>query len=88
MLSLDKTKSVDELQEWLKDQQAVLSWKLDGLTIVLTYREGTLLKAVDVYKRQAGNSGCPTFYCGNWLIRSFISVSYTHLRLFPDELPM
>ena len=46
MLSLDKTKSVDELQEWLKDQKAVLSWKLDGLTIVLTYRDGTLVKAV------------------------------------------
>ncbi|MCD8083239.1 MAG: NAD-dependent DNA ligase LigA [Clostridiales bacterium] len=46
MLSLDKTKDVGALQEWLGDQEAVLSWKLDGLTIVLTYEEGKLVKAV------------------------------------------
>ena len=36
MLSLNKTKSVEELKEWLGDQKGLLSWKLDGLTIVLT----------------------------------------------------
>lgn len=46
MLSLDKTKDVGQLKEFLKDQKAVISWKLDGLTIVLTYRDGTLQKAV------------------------------------------
>ncbi len=46
MLSLDKTKEVSGLKEFLGNQQAVISWKLDGLTIVLTYREGTLQKAV------------------------------------------
>ena len=46
MLSLDKTKSVEDLQAWLGDQKAVLSWKLDGLTVVLTYRGGELAKAV------------------------------------------
>ena len=46
MLSLDKTKEVPRLQEFLGDQQAVISWKLDGLTIVLTYRGGELQKAV------------------------------------------
>ena len=46
MLSLDKTKEVPRLQEFLGDQQAVISWKLDGLTIVLTYRDGELKKAV------------------------------------------
>ena len=46
MLSLDKTKEVSKLKEFLGDQKAVLSWKLDGLTIVLTYRDGTLQKAV------------------------------------------
>ena len=46
MLSLDKTKSVEDLQAWLGDQEAVLSWKLDGLTVVLTYRGGELAKAV------------------------------------------
>lgn len=46
MLSLDKTKDVEQLKEFLDNQKAVISWKLDGLTIVLTYREGTLYKAV------------------------------------------
>ncbi|MBY0757954.1 DNA ligase (NAD(+)) LigA [Drancourtella sp. An210] len=46
MLSLDKTKEVGRLKEFLGDQKALLSWKMDGLTIVLTYREGVLFKAV------------------------------------------
>ncbi len=46
MLSLDKTKSREDLRDWLQGNPAVLSWKLDGLTIVLTYRDGRLEKAV------------------------------------------
>lgn len=46
MLSLDKTKEVETLQEWLGEQKGLLSWKLDGLTIVLTYEGGRLAKAV------------------------------------------
>ena len=46
MLSLNKTKSVEELQEWLGDKKGLLSWKMDGLTIVLTYENGSLAKAV------------------------------------------
>ncbi len=46
MLSLDKTKSREDLRNWLNGHQGVLSWKLDGLTIVLTYRGGELVKAV------------------------------------------
>ncbi len=46
MLSLDKTKDVEALQEWLGSQKGLLSWKLDGLTIVLTYEGGSLVKAV------------------------------------------
>ncbi len=46
MLSLDKTKDRDQLVTWLGEQEGVLSWKLDGLTIVLTYEEGKLVKAV------------------------------------------
>ncbi len=46
MLSLDKTKEVEELKKFLGEQKALLSWKLDGLTIVLTYRGGELFKAV------------------------------------------
>lgn len=46
MLSLGKTKSREELADWLNGQKGLLSWKLDGLTIVLTYRDGKLFKAV------------------------------------------
>lgn len=46
MLSLDKTKSVEDLQQWLGGQKGLLSWKMDGLTIVLTYENGSLTKAV------------------------------------------
>ena len=46
MLSLDKTKDAEVLKDWLGDQEGVLSWKMDGLTIVLTYQNGSLVKAV------------------------------------------
>ncbi len=46
MLSLDKTKDREALRDWLGDNEALLSWKLDGLTIVLTYENGRLEKAV------------------------------------------
>ena len=46
MLSLDKTKDVEQLESWLADQEGILSWKLDGLTIVLTYEDGKLAKGV------------------------------------------
>ena len=46
MLSLDKTKDVERLAEFLGSETGVLSWKLDGLTIVLTYQDGKLSKAV------------------------------------------
>ena len=46
MLSLDKTKDIEALKDWLGEQTGVLSWKLDGLTIVLTYSGGSLTRAV------------------------------------------
>lgn len=46
MLSLDKTKDVQALKSWTGTHKSLLSWKLDGLTIVLTYKEGALFKAV------------------------------------------
>ena len=46
MLSLDKTKDPEALASFLGNQKGILSWKLDGLTIVLTYENGTLQKAV------------------------------------------
>ena len=46
MLSLDKTKEVEELKNFVGDQKVLMSWKMDGLTVVLTYRDGKLYKAV------------------------------------------
>lgn len=46
MLSMNKTKDRDELKAWLGDHDALLSWKLDGITVVLTYNEGKLQQAV------------------------------------------
>ena len=46
MLSLGKTKDREELKAWLKEKEGLLSWKLDGLTVVLTYENGKLQKAV------------------------------------------
>ena len=46
MLSLDKTKEIGELEEFVGEHETLMSWKMDGLTIVLTYRDGELYKAV------------------------------------------
>lgn len=46
MLSLDKTKEVSVLADFAGDKKSLLSWKLDGLTVVLTYEQGKLFKAV------------------------------------------
>ena len=46
MLSLDKTTSPEALRDWLGDRKGMLSWKMDGLTVVLTYRGGSLSQAV------------------------------------------
>lgn len=46
MLSLDKTKEPEALKAFVGDQEALMSWKLDGLTVVLTYEGGSLVKAV------------------------------------------
>lgn len=46
ILSLDKTKETEKLAAFLGERKGILSWKLDGLTIVLTYRNGELVQAV------------------------------------------
>lgn len=70
MLSLGKTKSREELADWLGEQKGLLSWKLDGLTIVLTYREGQLFKAVT-----RGNGEVGEVITAN--ARTFINVPMT-----------
>ena len=54
MLSLDKTKEVADLEEWIGEQKGLLSWKMDGLTVVLTYEGGNLVKAVTRGNGQIG----------------------------------
>ena len=54
MLSLDKTKDREALRDWLGGQKGLLSWKLDGLTVVLTYQDGRLEKAVTRGNGQVG----------------------------------
>jgi len=54
MLSLAKTKSPEELADWLGDQEGLLSWKMDGLTVVLTYEDGALKKALTRGNGQVG----------------------------------
>ena len=76
MLSLDKTKSVDDLKEWLGDQRGLLSWKMDGLTIVLTYDGGTLVKAVT-----RGNGEIGEVITSNARVFSNVPVSISHKGL-------
>ncbi len=56
MLSLDKTKDVEALRDFVGEHRTLLSWKLDGLTIVLTYEGGTLIKA-GLYPGKWGGGG-------------------------------
>ncbi len=70
MLSLNKTKSVDELKTWLGSQTGLLSWKMDGLTVVLTYEDGRLSKAVT-----RGNGEIGEVITGN--ARTFVNLPMT-----------
>lgn len=88
MLSLGKTKSREELQSWLQGNSAVLSWKLDGLTIVLTYQGGKLVKAVTRGNGEIGEvitNNARTFknlplqiaYQGELILRGEAVISYS-----------
>lgn len=67
MLSLDKTKDREALAAWLGSRKGLLSWKLDGLTIVLTYEDGKLAKGVT-----RGNGEVGEVITGN--VRAFDNV--------------
>lgn len=88
MLSLGKTKSREELRDWLQGHSALLSWKLDGLTIVLTYRDGKLEKAVTRGNGEIGEvitNNAKTFknlplqiaYQGELILRGEAVISYS-----------
>lgn len=87
MLSLDKTKDREALRDWLKDKEGLLSWKLDGLTIVLTYNEGKMVKAVTRGNGEVGEvitGNAKTFinlphvipYKGELILRGEAVISY------------
>ena len=63
MLSLAKTKDREELKAWLSDKEGLLSWKLDGLTVVLTYDDGKLTNAVTRGNGEVGEVITPNAKC-------------------------
>lgn len=97
MLSLGKTKSREELQSWLQGNEAVLSWKLDGLTVVLTYRDGKLLKAVTRGNGEIGEvvtNNAKTFknlplkisYQGELVLRGEAVISYPDFEKINESI--
>ncbi len=98
MLSLGKTKSREELREWLQDKSALLSWKLDGLTIVLTYYEGKLAKAVTRGNGEIGEvvtNNARTFknlpltipYQGELILRGEAVITYSDFERMNARIP-
>ncbi|MGL5259159.1 MAG: NAD-dependent DNA ligase LigA [Lachnospiraceae bacterium] len=88
MLSLAKTKEVEELISWIKEYEACLSWKLDGLTIVLSYQNGVLVQAVTRGNGEVGEvvtNNATVFinlpqkipYLGELVIRGEAIISYS-----------
>ncbi|MBQ4560319.1 MAG: NAD-dependent DNA ligase LigA [Tyzzerella sp.] len=97
MLSLDKTKEVSRLKEFLGNQKALISWKLDGLTIVLTYRDGELQKAVTRGNGEVGEvitNNAKTFknlplkiaYQGELILRGEAVIGYTDFEKINAEI--
>ncbi len=97
MLSLDKTKDVSVLREWLGSRQGLLSWKRVGLTIVLTYQEGRLTKAVTRGTGEEGevvtnnvkvfkNIPLSIPYKGSLVLRGEAVISYSDFRRINDEI--
>lgn len=98
MLSLDKTKEVDALVSWLGDKKGLLSWKMDGLTVVLTYEGGELTKAVTRGNGEIGEvitANAKTFtnvprkinYNGKLTIRGEAIISYSDFERINSAIP-
>ena len=98
MLSLGKTKSREELRSWLGDNEGLLSWKLDGLTVVLTYNDGKLAKAVTRGNGEIGEvitNNARTFinipgtisYKGELILRGEAVISYKDFEKINETIP-
>ena len=97
MLSLDKTKSREDLAAWLGSQEGLLSWKLDGLTVVLTYSGGTLQKAVTRGNGEIGEVITPNArvfkniplslpFTGNLILRGEAVIRYSDFEKINEKL--
>ena len=97
MLSLDKTKEVSALADWLGAQEGVLSWKLDGLTVVLTYEDGELKNAVTRGNGEVGEvitNNAKTFenlpgkipFKGRLVIRGEAVIKYSDFNRMNEEI--
>ncbi len=97
MLSLDKTKDIEELRRFIGDQRVMVSWKLDGLTIVLTYRDGELFKAVTRGNGEVGevitnnarvfkNVPLKIAYKGELILRGEAVISYRDFEKINEEI--
>lgn len=98
MLSLDKTKEKEDLKDWLGSQKGLLSWKMDGLTIVLTYREGKLFQAVTRGNGEIGEvvtNNAKVFknlphtipYTGELVLRGEAVIRYSDFEKMNEEIP-
>lgn len=97
MLSLDKTKDAEALKSFVGEQKALVSWKLDGLTIVLTYRDGGLFKAVTRGNGEVGevitgnarvfeNIPLSIPYKGEVILRGEAVISYSDFVKINEEI--
>lgn len=96
MLSLDKTKNIQELVEWLKDKVGFLGWKEDGLTVVLTYKDGKLAMAVTRGDGEEGevitenamffdNVPREIAFKGEIVIRGEAIITYSNFKNYEEE---
>ena len=97
MLSLGKTKDREDLINWIQDNEGILSWKLDGLTIVLTYMEGKLAKAVTRGNGEIGevitnnarvfkNIPLKIKYQGELILRGEAIITYTEFNKINEKI--
>ena len=96
-LSLAKTKKIEDLQEWAGDKKVWVSWKLDGLTLVLTYDDGTLTRILTRGNGTVGTNitymapalkGVPQKipYKGHLVVRGEATISYQDFEAINDTL--
>ncbi len=99
-LSLDKTKDIEVLKKWLGDKEGVLSWKLDGLTLQLTYKTGKLVQAVTRGNGEIGEDVThmathPSFigipqkidYLADIVIRGEVVMTYSDFEMVNSKMP-